>query len=100
NIIPNQGVETPLGWVHDSVVKGTIAAGTTAFAELHIDSVARSDVLELDAAIDDAADSLTGLVRWVNATGLSSGSNLRLVRFLISSPLNGTTQIGCAGING
>jgi hypothetical protein len=99
-IVQNQGVETPLGWAHDSVVKGTLAAGTRGFAEIHIDSVARDDVLSLDLAIDDAVDSLTGFVRFVNATGLSSASNLRLVRFLISSPVTGTTQIGCAGTNG
>jgi prepilin-type N-terminal cleavage/methylation domain-containing protein len=99
-IIPNKGVNTPLGWVHDSVVKGTTAAGTTAFAELHIDSVSRDDARNLDLAIDDAIDSTTGFIRFVNATGLSSGSNLRLVRFLISSPVNGATQIGCSGANG
>jgi prepilin-type N-terminal cleavage/methylation domain-containing protein len=100
NIIQNKGVQTPLGWVHDSVVKGTIAAGTTGFIELHIDSVARDDVQNLDALIDDATDSTTGFVRWVNATGLSSASNLRLVRFLVSSPVSGTSQIGCVGVNG
>jgi prepilin-type N-terminal cleavage/methylation domain-containing protein len=100
NIVLDKGVETPLGWVHDSVVKGTIAAGTTGFAELHIDSVARNDVVNLDAAIDDNVDSTSGMIRFVNATGLSSASNLRLVQFLIPSPVSGTTQIGCAGNNG
>jgi prepilin-type N-terminal cleavage/methylation domain-containing protein len=99
-IVLNQGVETPLGWVHDSVIKGTVAAGTTGFAEVHIDSVARDDVLALDLMIDDAVDSTAGFIRFVNATGLSSASKLRLVRFLIPSPVNGATQVGCAGANG
>lgn len=100
NIVAAKGVETPLGWIHDSVVKGTVAAGTTGFAELHIDSVARDDARALDFAIDDAIDSASGYIRFWNATGLTSGSNLRLVRFLIPSPVSGTTQIGCAGTNG
>ena len=100
NIVLNKGVETPLGWVHDSVVKGTAAAGTTGYAELHIDSIASDDARSLDLIIDDAIDSTAGFVRWVNGTGLSSGSNLRLVRFLLPSPVSGATQIGCVGANG
>jgi prepilin-type N-terminal cleavage/methylation domain-containing protein len=93
NIIPNQGVATPLGWIRDSVVKGSAAAGTVGWVELHMDSLARDDALALDQAIDDGIDSLSGLIRFVNSPSVST---LRFVRFLLPSPINtGTTQIGC-----
>jgi hypothetical protein len=93
NIIPNQGVATPLGWIRDSVVKGAAGAGTAGWVELHLDSLARDDARALDLKIDDAIDSLTGLIRFVNSP---SASTLRFVRFLVSSPVTTTpTQVGC-----
>jgi type II secretory pathway pseudopilin PulG len=93
NIIPNQGVATPLGWIRDSVVKGSLAAGTVGWVELHMDSLARDDARALDDQIDNGIDSLTGLIRFVNSPSVST---LRLVRFLVSSPIATTpAQIGC-----
>jgi prepilin-type N-terminal cleavage/methylation domain-containing protein len=96
NVIANKGVATPLGWVHDSVVKGASAVGTAGWVELHIDSIERADVRALDSLIDTSVDSAAGQIRFVTATTLPNSSTLRLIRFLVSSPLSSATaQIGC-----
>lgn len=93
NIIQGQGVATPLGWVHDSVVKGTAGAGTAGWVELHIDSLSPDDAQALDILIDNTSNAATGLVRYVATTGVPS---LRLIRYLLPSPVTGgTNQIGC-----
>lgn len=93
NIIPDQGVSTPLGWIRDSVVKGSAGAGTVGSVELHMDSLARDDARALDLELDDAIDSTAGIIRFVNSPSVST---LRLVRFLLPSPvMTSPTQVGC-----
>jgi prepilin-type N-terminal cleavage/methylation domain-containing protein len=93
NIIQGQGVATPIGWVHDSVVKGTAGAGTAGWVELHIDSISPDDAQSLDILVDNSSNAAAGLVRYVPTTGVPT---LRLVRYLIPSPVTaGVAQIGC-----
>jgi type II secretory pathway pseudopilin PulG len=95
-IVKTKGVETPLGWVHDSVVKGTSGFGSVGWVELHLDSISRNDATSLDQAIDGGIDSAAGLVRFHTATGYASSSTMRIIRLLIASPVTtGTAQVGC-----
>jgi hypothetical protein len=84
NIIPGQGVSTPLGWIRDSVIKGTSAAGTAGWVELHMDSISLADAQRLDSAVDrTAVGSTTGLLRYAN----SPNAGFQLVRYLVSAPV-------------
>jgi hypothetical protein len=106
NILPLQGVATPLGWIQDTVVKGTrndaIEPGSSpkGWVELHLDSLSTADVQAIDLAIDDVVDSTKGLVRDSTARGTATALNLHLLRFLVSAPLlrrSGATDstMGC-----
>jgi prepilin-type N-terminal cleavage/methylation domain-containing protein len=89
-IVSGNGVFTPLGWVHDSVLKSTTGTPSIAgWVELHIDSLSVDDVQELDQVIDGSVSGTTGLLRFA-----ASGS-YQLARFLISAPVNGATTKGC-----
>jgi prepilin-type N-terminal cleavage/methylation domain-containing protein len=87
-IVQNKGLYTPLGWVHDTVVKGA----TAGWVELHVDSVSADDAQLLDIAVDGSSTPTTGLVQY--ATSPTNGS-FQLVRYLIPAPVNGTTTKGC-----
>jgi hypothetical protein len=87
NVATGQGVATPLGWIHDSVLKGTAAAGTAGYVELHIDSLSTDDVAAVDVKIDGASDSTSATVRYTTATGTLTSANLHLLRFLIPAPI-------------
>jgi hypothetical protein len=91
NIIPLQGVATPLGWIQDTVVKGTQTGANGSspkgWVELHIDSLSTADVQAIDLAVDDVVDSASGIVRDSTARGTATSLNLHLLRFLIPAPL-------------
>jgi prepilin-type N-terminal cleavage/methylation domain-containing protein len=99
NIVSGMGVATPLGWVHDSVIKGTqtgtFGSSQSGWVELHIDSLSDTDVQNLDVLVDNAIDSTTGLIRDSTATATLTSAHLHLVRFLLPAPLNGANSIGC-----
>lgn len=99
DIVTSNGVSTPLGWVHDSVIKGThtgaFGSSQSGWVELHIDSVSTTDVLSLDSLVDNGIDSTQGLIRDSTATNTLTSANLHLIRFLIPAPLNGSNSIGC-----
>jgi len=91
NIIPLQGVSTPLGWIQDTVVKGT-QTGTNGsspkgYVELHMDSLSTTDVQAIDLAVDEVVDSSAGLVRDSTARGTVVSQNLHLLRFLVPAPV-------------
>src|SRR3954469_7199645 len=56
NILPLQGVSTPLGWIQDTVVKGTrndateFGSAARGWVELHMDSLSTTDVQAIDLA--------------------------------------------------
>lgn len=93
NILPLQGVATPLGWIQDTVVKGTrndateLGSAPRGWVELHLDSLSTTDVQAIDLMVDDVVDSTKGLVRDSTARGTAVGLNLHLLRFLVSAPL-------------
>jgi prepilin-type N-terminal cleavage/methylation domain-containing protein len=91
NILPLQGVSTPLGWIQDTVVKGTqsgtFGSSPVGYVELHIDSLSTADVQAIDLAVDEVVDSSAGLVRDSTARGTATTANLHLLRFLIPAPL-------------
>jgi prepilin-type N-terminal cleavage/methylation domain-containing protein len=84
NIIAGNGVSTPLGWIRDSVIKGTTANNTAGWVELHMDSISLADAQRLDSLIDrSAVGAGTGLLRYGN----SPNAGFQLVRYLIAAPL-------------
>jgi prepilin-type N-terminal cleavage/methylation domain-containing protein len=93
NILPLQGVATPLGWVQDTLVKGTrndlTEAGSAprGWVELQMDSLSTADVEAIDFLVDDAIDSARGIVRDSTARGTATSLNLHLLRFLMPAPL-------------
>lgn len=87
-IVQYRGLYTPLGWVHDTVVKGA----TPGWVELHIDSVSTDDAQMLDIAVDGSSTPSTGLLRYATST---TNANFQLVRYLIPAPLNGANTTGC-----
>jgi type II secretory pathway pseudopilin PulG len=93
NILPLQGVATPLGWIQDTVVKGTRNGATEpgsspkGWVELHLDSLSTADVQAIDLAVDGVVDSTAGLVRDSTARGTATALNLHLLRFLVAAPL-------------
>ena len=90
NIIPLKGVATPVGWIKDTVVKGTQngANGSSqkGYVELEIDSLSAADVDAIDLAIDDAVNASAGLLRDSTAHGAQPTEDLHLLRFLIPAP--------------
>jgi prepilin-type N-terminal cleavage/methylation domain-containing protein len=93
NILPLQGVATPLGWIQDTVVKGTRNDATEpgssprGWVELHLDSLSTTDVQAIDLAVDGVVDSTKGIVRDSTARGTATSLNLHLLRFLVPAPL-------------
>jgi len=90
-IVSGKGVYTPMGWIHDSVLKSTTGTPSIAgFVELHIDSLSLDNVQELDEAIDGTGSTgTTGLLRY------AANGSFQLGRFLITAPVNGATTKGC-----
>ena len=89
-IVAGKGVYTPLGWIHDSVLKSTTGTPSiTGFVELHIDSLSLDDVQELDQVIDGSVSGTAGLLRF------ATNGSFQLARFLVTAPLNGATTFGC-----
>jgi type II secretory pathway pseudopilin PulG len=77
-IVPGYGVWTPLGVIHDSVIR--ISQGDI---EMHIDSMARNAVIDLDVAVDAVSDSANGQLKYVNTAVNTSGQILRLAKYSI-----------------
>jgi hypothetical protein len=96
-IVAGKGVLTPMGWVHDSVLKS--ASGTPSipgWVEVVIDSLSLDDVQELDLAIDGGFPTPPGLPS--GTTGLlryAANGSYQRARFLISAPVNGAVTRGC-----
>jgi hypothetical protein len=89
-IVTGRGAYTPLGWVHDSVLKSTTGAPSIAgWVELHIDSLSVDDVNELDLVIDGSVNGAAGLLRF------APNGSYQLARFLISAPVNAGVTKGC-----
>ena len=75
-----RGVWTPLGMIHDSVLK--ISA---SIIELHMDSLSPDDAKYLDLIIDGTADSAAGNLRYDSTAVNTSRQKFRLVRYRISN---------------
>jgi Tfp pilus assembly protein PilE len=76
-VSPGYGVWTPLGVIHDSVIK--VATGSI---ELHMDSVSANAAADLDVAVDGATSP--GQLTIVNTAVNTSGQVLKLVKFQIT----------------
>jgi type II secretory pathway pseudopilin PulG len=79
-VVPNAGVPTPFGFVHDSVK----TAGVTGFVEVHIDTVETEDAAALDLLIDRTAGPTVGFLRYQ----ASLAANTQLVRYLVAAGVN------------
>ncbi len=89
-IVSGKGVLTPMGWVHDSVLKSANGVPSIpGWVEVHIDSLSLDDVQELDLAIDGSVSGTTGLLRF------AANGSYQLARFLIPAPVNGAVTFGC-----
>jgi hypothetical protein len=77
-ITPGYGVWTPLGVVHDSVVR--ISTGNI---ELHIDSLSLNDAADLDVAVDGVAGAGAGQLTYGNTVVNTSGQVLKLAKYSI-----------------
>jgi prepilin-type N-terminal cleavage/methylation domain-containing protein len=89
-IVTGNGVLTPMGWVHDSVLNST--NGVTSipgWVEVHIDSLSLDDAQELDLAVDGSISPTAGLLRF------AANGSYQLARFLIPAPVNGGVTLGC-----
>lgn len=105
NIQPLKGVATPLGWIQDTVVKGTqtgtFGSSQKGWIELHLDSLSTTDVEMIDLLVDEAIDSTAGVIRDSTARGTATSLNLHLLRFLIAAPAfkrsgaGADSMIGC-----
>jgi type II secretory pathway pseudopilin PulG len=84
-VSPGRGVWTPLGMIHDTVIKVT-----TAIVELHIDSLLADDASYLDRIVDGTADSAAGLLRYDSTAVNTSHQKFRLIRYRISN-----TNVSC-----
>jgi hypothetical protein len=90
SIVTGKGVLTPIGWVHDSVLKSTTGSPSIAgWVEVHIDSLSLDDVNELDQVIDGSVGGTTGLLRF------ATNGSFQLARFLITAPVNSGVTKGC-----
>jgi hypothetical protein len=90
NIVSGKGVLTPMGWVHDSVLKSTTGTPSIAgWVEVRIDSLSLDDVQELDQVIDGSVNGAAGLLRF------AANGSFQLARFLIPAPVNGAVTLGC-----
>ena len=89
-IVSGKGILTPVGWVHDSVLKSTTGSPSIAgWVEVHIDSLSLDDAQELDLAVDGSISGTTGLLRF------AANGSYQLARFLIPAPVNGAVTKGC-----
>lgn len=89
-IVSGKGVKTPMGWVHDSVLKSTTGAPSIAgYVEVRIDSLSLDDVQELDLVTDGSINGGAGLLRF------AANGSFQLARFLIPAPVNGAVTMGC-----
>ena len=79
SIAPGYGVWTPLGVVHDSVLRTS-----RGNIELHIDSVSLNDAASLDSAMDFASTPTTGTLTYAATAVNNSGQTLELVKYLIA----------------
>jgi type II secretory pathway pseudopilin PulG len=79
-IAPGNGVWTPLGVIHDSVVKTS-----NGNVELHIDSLTLNDAINLDIAVDGSPGTpTTGQLTYAATPVNTSGQTLELAKYLIS----------------
>jgi hypothetical protein len=89
-IVSGKGVLTPMGWVHDSVLKSSTGTPSIpGWVEMRIDSLSLDDVQELDLAIDGSIDGTSGLLRF------ATNGSFQLARFLVPAPVNGAATKGC-----
>jgi len=80
-IIPDYGVPTPLGFIHDSVLDNAVRSGE---AELHLDSLDLDAVQMLDIAVDGTVGPTAGTLRYAASTGSTAAHPLYLARYTIS----------------
>jgi hypothetical protein len=87
-ILPGKGLHTPLGWVHDSLIK----LANNSF-ELHIDSLTLDQANYLDIAIDGSATATTLKLRYAEQPAIftATGQHRYLARY-IPTP---TGRINC-----
>ena len=89
-IVSGKGVLTPMGWVHDSVLKSTTGTPSIAgYVEVRIDSLSLDDVQELDLVTDGSVNGAAGLLRF------AANGSFQLARFLTPAPVNGAVTKGC-----
>ena len=81
-VIPDYGVPTPLGFIHDSVLN---RASNNGDAEMHIDSLDQDAVELLDIAIDNGDGPNAGILRYEASTGSSAAHPLFLARYWITT---------------
>lgn len=81
-VIPDYGVPTPLGFIHDSILN---RASNNGDAEMHIDSLDQDAVELLDIAIDDGDGANAGVLRYEPSSGTSAAHPLYLARYWITS---------------
>ena len=75
-IVAGYGVWTPLGVIHDSVIR--VSQGNI---ELHIDSMSLNAAIDLDVAVDGVSNAAAGLLTYVNTAVNTSGQVLKLVKY-------------------
>jgi type II secretory pathway pseudopilin PulG len=77
-IIPDYGVPTPLGFIHDTLVVSGVSAGDP---EMHIDSLDLDQVQLLDIAVDGSDNPTAGILRYALSTGSTAAHPLYLARY-------------------
>jgi prepilin-type N-terminal cleavage/methylation domain-containing protein len=80
-ITPGLGVNTPFGYIRDSVYKG--AGNTANLIELRLDSVNTQDAQNLDGVMDGDLDSAAGLLRYVQSAAGGARTDLHLVKYVL-----------------
>lgn len=78
SVVPDYGVPTPIGFIHDTVVVSTVSNGDT---EVHIDSLDLDTVQLLDIAVDNGDGATAGFLRYEPSSGTSAAHPLYLARF-------------------
>jgi hypothetical protein len=81
-IVPNIGLWTPMGIIHDSLVRNT----ATAF-ELHIDSVPQYKAIYLDSLVDGAVNATAGAVQYALSPGTTAAKNFYLIKFVVTGAI-------------
>jgi type II secretory pathway pseudopilin PulG len=77
-VVPDYGVPTPMGFIHDSVLASAVHNGDT---EIHIDSLDLDQVELLDIAVDDGDGDAAGFLRYAASSGSSAAHPLYLAMF-------------------